>query len=47
VIFLQGARQAGKSTLVKALAKSEHPATYLSLDTAAVLAAATADPEGV
>ncbi len=46
VVYLQGARQTGKSTLVRALAGREHPASYLTLDTAAVLAAATGDPEG-
>ncbi|MDN5870007.1 MAG: ATP-binding protein [Nitrococcus sp.] len=46
VVFLQGARQTGKSTLVQALANSEYPADYLSLDTMAVRSAATADPEG-
>ena len=46
VVYLQGARQTGKSTLVRALAEREHPASYLTLDTAAVLAAATGDPEG-
>lgn len=46
VVFLHGARQTGKSTLAKALAASDHPASYLSFDTAAVLAAAWADPEG-
>ena len=46
VVYLQGARQTGKSTLVRALAEREHPASYLTLDSAAVLAAATGDPEG-
>ena len=46
VVYLQGARQTGKSTLVRALAGRQHPASYLTLDTAAVLAAATGDPEG-
>ena len=46
VVYLQGARQTGKSTLVKALAKEAHPATYYSLDAATVLAAAQGDPEG-
>lgn len=44
VVYLQGARQTGKSTLVHALAEREHPASYLTLDSVAVLAAATGDP---
>ena len=46
VVYLQGARQTGKSTLVRAIAEREHPARYLTLDTAAVLAAALNNPEG-
>ncbi len=46
VVYLQGARQTGKSTLVRAVARLQHPASYLTLDTAAVLAAAVHDPEG-
>ena len=46
VVYLQGARQTGKSTLVRAVAERQHPARYLTLDTAAVLAAASNDPEG-
>ena len=45
-VYLQGARQTGKSTLVRAVAERQHPAQYLTLDTAAVLAAALNDPEG-
>lgn len=45
-VFLQGPRQAGKSTLAQAIAESDHPARYLSLDDAAVLSAARADPQG-
>ena len=45
VVYLQGARQTGKSTLVRAIARQHHPATYLTLDTAAVFAAAAEDPE--
>lgn len=45
VVYLQGARQTGKSTLAQRLA--ERPsAAYLTLDTAAVRAAATDDPDG-
>lgn len=43
VVFLQGPRQAGKSTLARAL---EGPRRYMTLDDAALLAAATADPGG-
>lgn len=46
VVLLNGARQSGKSTLVKWLASGRHPARYLTLDDAAVLAAARHDPEG-
>ena len=45
VVYLQGARQAGKSTLAKALAE-RRSASYLTLDTAAVLAAAADAPDG-
>ena len=43
-VFLQGPRQTGKTTLVKALATHRHPARYLTLDDAATLAAARQDP---
>ena len=46
VVYLQGARQTGKSTLAGAIAGEQRPASYLTLDTAAVLAAAEGDPEG-
>ncbi len=45
-VYLQGARQTGKSTLVRAVAERQHPAQYLTLDTAAARAAALNDPEG-
>ncbi len=45
VVYLQGARQTGKSTLAKGLAEQGF-ASYSTLDVAAVLAAATADPDG-
>ena len=45
VVYLQGARQTGKSTLAKSFAE-QRSASYLTLDTAAVLAAATDDPDG-
>ena len=46
VVFLQGPRQSGKSTLTQVITKTRHPAQYLSLDDAAVLNAARADPQG-
>jgi uncharacterized protein len=46
VVLLTGARQTGKSTLARAFADGVHPATYFTLDDAAVLAAAAADPQG-
>jgi predicted AAA+ superfamily ATPase len=46
VVFLNGARQTGKSTLVKDLAEGERPARYLTFDDATVLAAARNDPAG-
>ena len=46
VVYVQGARQAGKSTLVQSIAERRRPAPYLTLDTATVLAAASSDAEG-
>lgn len=46
VVLLHGARQSGKTTLVRQIAERQHPARYLTLDDAAVLAAASADPVG-
>jgi predicted AAA+ superfamily ATPase len=46
VVFLQGARQTGKSTLVQALTEREYPARYITLDDATVLASARGDPQG-
>ncbi len=46
VVFLQGPRQSGKSTLAQALAGAGHAARYLTLDDAAVLSAAARDPGG-
>lgn len=45
VVLLNGARQVGKSTLVQSL-QEDHPAQYLTLDDATVLAAASGDPAG-
>jgi len=46
VVLLTGARQSGKSTLVKWVVQKERPARYLTLDNAGVLAAARHDPSG-
>ncbi|RJP39840.1 MAG: ATP-binding protein [Phycisphaerales bacterium] len=47
VVLVQGARQTGKSTLVRAVADSRTGATYLTLDDAGTLAAAAADAQGL
>lgn len=46
VVLVHGARQTGKSTLVRRIAEAEHPATYVTLDDAVVLAAALGDAQG-
>ena len=46
VVFLRGARQTGKSTLVQWIARHKYPAQYLTLDDPTVLAAARSDPAG-
>jgi uncharacterized protein len=46
VVFVQGARQVGKSTLVQVIAEEAGGYEYLSLDSAAVRSAAAADPDG-
>ncbi|MFZ5570841.1 MAG: ATP-binding protein [Thermodesulfobacteriota bacterium] len=46
VVFIRGARQTGKSTLVQHLALTEHRATYVTCDNATVLSAAASDPVG-
>jgi len=46
VVGLIGARQTGKTTLVRELAAKEHPARYFTLDDAGVLSAIKADPAG-
>ncbi len=45
-VFLQGARQVGKTTLARQLADAQLGATFLTLDDASVLAAARTDPVG-
>ena len=46
VVFVNGPRQAGKSTLMLALAAQDWPADYVTFDQATMLGAATANPEG-
>jgi predicted AAA+ superfamily ATPase len=46
VLLLTGARQTGKSTLVKTITEHSHPARYITLDNATVLAAVKHDPTG-
>ena len=46
VVVINGARQTGKSTLVKQFAESDYPAKYFTLDDMGVLAAAHQDPAG-
>lgn len=46
VVLLNGARQTGKSTLVKWLSETHHPARYITLDDSNILSAAVADPAG-
>lgn len=44
VVFVNGARQAGKSTLVQRLAEHDFPAEYISFDNATQMAAAASSP---
>ena len=46
VVLINGARQTGKTTLVQAFAASLERSTYVTLDDAGMLAAATNDPQG-
>lgn len=46
VVLINGARQTGKSTLAKSIAETTHPARYITLDTASVLAAVRNDAAG-
>jgi predicted AAA+ superfamily ATPase len=50
IVFLNGARQTGKSTLVQAVARDigtdEHPVNYVTLDRPTFLASASSAPEG-
>jgi uncharacterized protein len=45
-VFIQGARQVGKSTLARQVAENEHQAQVVTLDDKGVRDAAIADPEG-
>jgi predicted AAA+ superfamily ATPase len=45
-VCVLGARQTGKSTLVKQIAEREHPAAYITLDDDATRRAALEDPTG-
>ncbi len=45
VVFVNGPRQAGKTTLVQSLAARDFPADYISFDNATQMAAAAASPE--
>ncbi len=45
VVYVNGPRQAGKSTLVQSLAAKEWPADYVTFDDATMLGAAEANPE--
>lgn len=45
VVFLNGPRQAGKSTLVRRMAQNEYTAEYVTFDNATQMAAASASPE--
>ncbi len=46
IVFLQGARQVGKSTLAQTIAAHEHPADYLTFDDATTFTLAQRDPAG-
>jgi uncharacterized protein len=46
VVYLQGPRQAGKTTLAQSLRDDGYDAEYVTLDDAVMLAAAHGDPDG-
>lgn len=46
VVFLNGARQVGKSTLVQWLAENQHNAEYYTLDDINILSTVQSDPVG-
>jgi len=45
-IFINGARQTGKSTLVKAITETAYPASYATFDDINILSGAKSDPKG-
>ena len=46
VVFLNGPRQSGKTTLARELSRSDYPAEYVSFDNVTHMEAAYASPEG-
>ncbi len=46
VVFITGARQTGKTTLARQIARDKHPAVYRSLDDLTIRSAARSDPHG-
>ncbi len=46
VVFIRGARQTGKSTLVQKIASEQYSAHYITLDNAAAFSSALSDPAG-
>lgn len=46
VVFLSGARQTGKSTLIRSMVEDAYPAAYITFDEVGMLSAARADPKG-
>ena len=46
VVFLNGPRQSGKTTLARELARSDYPAEYVSFDNVTHMEVAYASPEG-
>src|SRR5690606_33519040 len=45
VVLIHGARQTGKSTLVKSLAENEYPAKYITFDDSGISSAAQSNPQ--
>ena len=45
VVLLHGPRQCGKSTLARRIAENQHKAAYFTLDDAALMSAASRDPD--
>ena len=45
VVFLNGPRQAGKSTLLQSIAQKDYPAEYVTFDSTTQMAAAASSPE--